>query len=123
MQQERDSWKRRLDYLSQENTLLKIRLAEVLKSRDEGMDLLIAAEQYQNWFLQQDDIIRLLRYEIAGLDAASKNKELNKREIHTTVRQQQVKLENELVKTETAFNNLKNHFNKYVDNSSLRGSE
>lgn len=66
-QYERDSWKRTLRFLEEENMCLKNRLADVVKDTvDEN--LLRKAEIFQNRFLNADDLFNLLRSDIVEFD-------------------------------------------------------
>jgi uncharacterized protein Yka (UPF0111/DUF47 family) len=65
---ESDTWKRNLEFMMQENVYLKNRLAEVLQTISGDEDILDTAEHYQNEFIQEDEMIYLLRRDIAKLD-------------------------------------------------------
>lgn len=62
------TWRRMLVFLTNENTELKLRLAEILKDTKASAGLLEEAEQYLSQFTQQDEVIRLARGDIASLE-------------------------------------------------------
>src|SRR5688572_7746599 len=68
IQKESEAWKRSLVFLIQENTYLKLQLAELLNNQGEYDHFLEAAEDYQNRFIQKDEIIRLIQQDISQLD-------------------------------------------------------
>ena len=53
---ESDAWKRNLEFIMEENINLKNRLAVVVKAVSDD-ELLMAAEQYQNYFVREDETI------------------------------------------------------------------
>jgi len=63
-----EAWKRSLEFIMQENTILKNRLAEVLNSTSNHSNFISESEEYQNSFVQTDEHIWLIRKEIAELD-------------------------------------------------------
>lgn len=67
LQIEINTWKRFLNFIMEENISLKNRLADILKN---GFDrkLLDKLEDFQTKFIRQDEIVSLLRNEIAELD-------------------------------------------------------
>ena len=51
---ENESWKRSLEFIRQENALLKYRLSEIVDGNENG-DLLTVAEFFQNEFISNDE--------------------------------------------------------------------
>ena len=113
-EKESDEWKRTLTFLSQENSFLKLRLADVLKAPEISADLLEHAERYQSAFVQKDEIIRLLLHDVFKLD------DLLTREIYEDgmlikeVTYKHNHLRRQVRFLETEFNKLKVQFNNYV---------
>lgn len=62
-----DTWKRLLDFTTEENIRYKTRISELLKDRFDR-SLLEEVDDFQSRFIRQDEITSLLRNEIAGLD-------------------------------------------------------
>lgn len=112
-QQESDAWKRMLVFLSDENSTLKTRLAEVVKDDGINPEFLSNAELYQNKFMQKDEIISLIRQDITGIDKLL-IKELYKDKAAKEVIHKQKILRRELKKLATSFNEMKFHFNNYL---------
>jgi hypothetical protein len=111
---EEASWIRTVDYLQQENIMLKNRLAEIMQYKvDENM--LEQAEMYQNIFLGKDAILAILRHDIKEVERllyAQKNGEVD----HTETRlfKKQLKLRQDMEKMENEFNRIKRQFNGYL---------
>ncbi|RYZ56164.1 MAG: hypothetical protein EOP49_01025 [Sphingobacteriales bacterium] len=63
LKNEGTTWLRMLDFLQQENILLKHRLGEILQLKV-GTELLENAELYQTSFLNKDLLISVLRHDI-----------------------------------------------------------
>jgi hypothetical protein len=111
---ESDEWKRTLAFLSQENSFLKLRLAEILNGKESSADFLEAAELYQSRFIQKDEIIKLMLHDVSKLD------DLLTREIYENgmlikeVVYKQNHLRKQVKFLETEFNTLKLQFNTYL---------
>jgi len=67
LQYESDTWKRLLAFMVDESIHRKNRLVEILKKMSDK-DVLVEAEKFQNRFLEQDNLIGLLRNEVAEFD-------------------------------------------------------
>lgn len=63
---ETGTWKRMLDFFTEENIHSKNRLSAILKDRFER-NLLEELENFHSRFIQQDEVIRLLRRDITEL--------------------------------------------------------
>lgn len=113
-QYESDAWRRMLAFLLQENAILKTRLAELVHESKISDDFLEMAEQYQNHFIQKDQIIYFVRSDIAELE------KLLTRNLHEdgliikAIAHKQKKLRKELTTLETTFNEMKIRFNNYL---------
>lgn len=108
---ENKTWGRVLEFIKQENWILKNRLSEVLDTSTDR-SFLALAEQYQNKFILKDEYLDELRHDINQQDklmvesaGGSLDSKLIKRH---------EKLRNEMEFFETDFNRLKNDFNKYL---------
>lgn len=111
---ESDTWKRNLEFMIQENTHLKNRLADVLRSAATDEDLLDAAEQYQNSFIREDETIQLLRGDITGLDKLLAREVYEDGHLIRDVIRDQKKLAAEVKNAISEFNRLKFDFNNYL---------
>jgi hypothetical protein len=113
-QYESDAWRRMLVFLLQENAILKTRLAELVHENNVSHDFLEMAEQYQNQFIRNDQIINFVRLDIAELDnLLTRNLNENGLVVKAIARKQK-KLRKELITLETTFNEIKIQFNNYL---------
>ncbi len=111
---ESDTWKRNLEFMMQENVNLKNRLAEVLQSVSSDGDILDTAEQYQNDFIREDEMIHLLRGDIAKQDGLLVREIYENGHLIKDVVHQQRKLSEEVKNAIVEFNRLKFDFNSYL---------
>lgn len=108
---ENKTWGRLLEFLKQENTILKNRLSEVV-DHNSDKEFLLLAEQFQNKFILKDDYIDELRHDINTQEFNLINRKDNL--LDTKLLKRQEKLRNEMEYFEKDFNQLKNEFNKYL---------
>ena len=101
-------WKRLLDRLQQKNIIQKYHLAEMLKQYQVKDDFVLLAEQYQNWFLQQDEALRLMRNDVAALEDLTIKNECEK--IHHHKR----KLEKEMKAFRVNFKRISSEFTIFL---------
>lgn len=111
---ENRTWLRLLDFLKQENTVLKNRLAEVL-DHESSKEFLAQAEHYQNLFIIKDEFIDELRHDVNGLVQSLTAKFNGK--LDEKMLKKQEKLRNEMEYMEKDFTKLKNEFNRYLATS------
>ena len=103
-----------LTFIIQENAILKTRLAELVRENNVSGDFLEVAEQYQNQFIRNDQIINFVRLDIAELE------ELSTRNLHENglvikaIARKYKNLRKELATLETTFNEIKIQFNNYL---------
>ena len=113
LQEESDSWKRYLAFITEENICLKNRLSLAVKS-SRGEATLNEMENFFNRSIQQDDFLALLRKDVSefdkllireqyedGLVAKKMDNQLNKNRIN-------------MRKFYLEFENLKSDFNDYL---------
>jgi len=110
-QYESDAWKRSLAFLLEENLILKHRLAELIRENRMLSDLLDVAEEYQNRFIRNDEIINLMRLDIAGFDKLLIKDIYEDGSLMKGLIRKQKKLRREFKMLEVAFNELKTQFN------------
>jgi hypothetical protein len=110
------TWERLIDFLKQENSFLKNRLAQVLDHNGPGIDQFIAeAEHFQTQFILKDGFFEELKHDIQeqgkNLNHAypQENAVLNRKII-----KQQDKLRNEMAYLEKDFARLKHEFNNFL---------
>lgn len=111
---ESDTWKRSLEFIIEENIGLKNRLANVLKAVSYDEDLLTVAEQYQNYFIREDETVHLLRKDIADLDKLLVKEIFMDGHVMDDLMHKQRKLSVEMKNAIGEFNKLKFDFNNYL---------
>lgn len=111
---ENRTWLRLLDFLKQENTVLKNRLAEVL-DHESSKEFLAQAEHYQNLFIIKDEFIDELRHDV-NVQVQSLTAKFNGK-LDEKMLKKQEKLRNEMEYMEKDFTKLKNEFNRYLATS------
>lgn len=111
---ESEEWKRTLTFLLQENSFLKLRLADILSGKESSADFLEAAEMYQSRFIQKDEIIKLLLHDVSNLDDLLTRKIYEDGMLVKRVAYKQNHLRMQVRFLETEFNNLKLQFNNYL---------
>ena len=113
LQHESDAWKRMLVFMGEENVELKNRLSEILKS-DIDKKLLLKAENFQNGFVAEDDLIRFLRNDIAVFDRLINRGNLEDGVVILELTEKLRIIRASLINTEKRFNDLKLEFNNYM---------
>lgn len=112
LQFESDTWKRFLRFMTDENIHLKARLSDIL-NEDFDKAMLEQAETFQVLFLRKDNLISLLRNEIAELDNLLIKEALEdgawKKEVEKRMRIMRKNIKN----AEGKFRKLKSEFNNY----------
>lgn len=116
-QHESDAWKRKLESWLQENVYLKNRLAELLSQDHVDMKFLDAAELFLNGFVRKDEIIYLLRNDIARFDKLLKEEEYKDKALAKTIEQKNKMMRKELLKLDSTFNDVKMQFNNFLSKS------
>jgi len=110
---ESDTWKRLLGFMRDENIHMKNMLSEVLKYKFDK-NLLEEAESFQNSFLKEDDLIGLLRNDIAELDKLLEMIIFEDGKITNGIDMKLHKLRNNIIIAERQFGELKSAFNNYL---------
>jgi hypothetical protein len=113
LQYETDTWKRSLAFMMDENIRLKIRLSEILKDKYDAT-LLEIVEDFQNNFIKEDELIGLLRNDIAELDKLFKMEILEDGWILKEIDIKLKNLRNNIVTAEHQFGKLQADFNSYL---------
>lgn len=110
---ESDTWKRLLGFVAEENIHLKNRLSEVLKAHFDK-NLLNDVENFHNEFIRADELIGLLRNDIAEFDNLLTREEFEDGAIMKQVERKLKKLRHGVKDTEEHFAKLKSAFNSYL---------
>jgi len=113
LRQESDTWKRILEFMTEENIHLKNRLSEILKG-DLEHDLLMTAEIFQNSFVREDELIRLLRKDVFAFDQLLAREIYENGAIVNKVMKSFKVIRKNISESETQFNQLKYQFSNYL---------
>lgn len=113
LQYESDTWKRLLTFMMDENVHLKNRLSEVLKDGADNI-LLVEMENFQNNFVREDEMIALLRKDVAELDKLLLREVFEDGKIIKQVNKKLKMLRNNIVEVEKKFGQLKSDFHSYL---------
>ncbi len=113
LQYENDIWKRTLSSMLDENVHLKNRLSEVLKNKFDK-NRLEEAEGYQSRFLKKDELIGLLRNEVAEVDKLLVKEVFDDGKIIKEIDRKLTKLRKNIINAEKQFGWLKSEFNSYL---------
>jgi hypothetical protein len=110
---ETDTWKRLLGFMMEENSHQKTRLAEILKDKF-NKNLLDEIEDFQTRFIKEDELIGLLRSDIAELDKLMAKERLENGKIIKEIDGNLKKIRNNINLAERQFSQLKTEFNSYL---------
>ena len=112
-QYESDTLKRLLIFMLDENVHLKDRISEILKN---GFDknLLDEIEIFHNRFIKEDELIGLLRNDVAELDKLLLREVFEDGKILKEIDRKLKKLSNNVKEAEKPFTKLKSEFNSFL---------
>jgi hypothetical protein len=113
LQHESDTWKRSVGFMTDENVQLKNRLAEILRA-DFDENLLEDLEHFQTNFIREDEMIRLLKTDIAELDNLLVRGIVENRQINENVNRMLREIRSKIILAEAQFGKLKLGFNSYM---------
>ena len=113
LQYESDTWRRLLGFMIDENIHLKNRISAILKNGFQK-DLLEGVEDFQTRFLKEDDLIVLLRNEVAELDKLLEREIFEDGKIIKEIDKRLKRLRNDIISAERQFSKLKLEFNNYL---------
>lgn len=113
LQYETDTWKRLLAFMMDENIHLKIRLSEILKDNFDVKKLEVA-EDFQSNFIKEDELIGLLRNDIAELDKLFGMKIFEDGWLINEIDIKLKNLRNNIITAERRFGKLQVDFNSYL---------
>lgn len=113
---ETGTWKRLLDFMSEENIRHKNRVSEILKDRFDK-NLLEEVDGFQGRFIKQDEMISLLRDDIDAFTNIPAGNILESKKITRDADKKIRRLRNNMQIAENNFIQLKAEFNHFlVDN-------
>lgn len=110
---ETNTWKRLLNFFREENIHSKNRLSDILKDGFER-HLLGDLEDFHNHFIKHDEIMGLLRNEIAELDKMLLHENVNEGINPATIERKLDNLRHNLADAGKGFCELQLDFNKYL---------
>jgi len=113
LQHEKNTWKRWLGLMMDENILQKNRLSEILKYNF-NENLLEEAESLQSNFIKEDELIGLLRNDVAELDRLLMREIFEDEKVINEVDIKIYKLRNNMLTAEKLFCMWKSAFNAYL---------
>lgn len=109
LEAENKAWERSLEFIKQENALLKYRLSEMVDYSDEK-DFLQMAEYFQNELLLKDDALDKLIKELKNFPDKINGQNAN--ENAEKILYEHDKLRNKMAQLEEEFSQLSNEFNR-----------
>jgi len=112
LRHEINTWKRMLSFMQEENVHLKNRLSDVLKERF-NKNLLDEVEFFQTNFIKEDEVIGLLKSEVAAIDNILKWY-LITHENNLLIKKRIENVRNNIDAAERDFTKISIDFNKYL---------
>jgi len=112
LRHEINTWKRMLSFMQEENVHLKNRLSDVLKERF-NKNLLDEVEFFQTNFIKEDEVIGLLKSEVAAIDNILKWYLIN-HENNLLIKKRIENVRNNIDAAERDFTKISIDFNKYL---------
>jgi hypothetical protein len=113
VQFEQDTWKRLLGFMMDENIYLKNRIAEILKDNPDR-SLLDDVENFQSRFIMEDEMISILRNDIAHIEKLYTEGETSNGKLIAEINNRLQRLREDIALAEFQFNKLKIEFNTYL---------
>ncbi len=113
-----NSWKRFLDYLTEENIQMKNRLSEILKEKFDTY-LLEEVDGFQTRFIRKDNLVEVLRNEVLELDEIPVTEIFKDERIFKKIKTKIKRLHKNIINTEKQFSKLKSDFHKFLSTNIL----
>lgn len=120
LQFESDIWKRLLGFIMDENVHMKNRISEILKNGF-NKNLLDEVERFQNRFIKEDELISLLRNEVAEFDKLLVREIVEDGKIKEDINRRLKKLSNNINIAESQFVKLQSEFSHYLSEMFNKG--
>ena len=112
LRHEINTWKRMLGFMQEENVHLKNRLSDVLKDRF-NKNMLAGVEFFQTNFIKEDEVIGLLKSEVAEVENILKWDLVTDENIFPASKRMET-VRNNIDAAEKDFTKINNDFNKYL---------
>ena len=112
LRHEINTWKRMLGLMQEENVHLKNRLSDVLKDRF-NKNMLDGVEFFQTNFIKEDEVIGLLKSEVAEVENILKWDLVTDENIFPASKRMET-VRNNIDAAEKDFTKINNDFNKYL---------
>ena len=122
MYHENEAWKRLLNFMLDENVLLKYRLSEIVRYISDPQ-FLEKAEDFQSRFVKKDILISLLRDDVAEIGSLLISKEPDHSDRIVQIHSRLKKLRNNVAEIEKQFSKLKLDFNRYMSERIVHQTE
>lgn len=113
IQYESETWKRLLGFIVEENIHLKNRLSEVLSDRF-NVELLDEIERFHSRFIREDELVSLLRHDLAELDKLLVREVFEDGPLKKKADKRFSQLRIHIKKAEKEYGKLKMEFNSYL---------
>lgn len=107
------SWQRLLDFMTDENIHHKNRLSEILKERFDK-NLLEEVDGFQNRFIRMDELIALLRHDLAEVQKMQEREFYREPFLQKKMTRSMKKLRKNMNNAEEQFGHLKTAFNHFL---------
>lgn len=113
---ENEGWRQTLEFLIEEDIILKEGISEVLKNMIQTDDgVLKKLEHFHNLLIKQNDTVRLLRTGVADMGEKINLDYYFETDLSNSITRIQRILRNQMEKVELEFLKLKFDFNDYID--------
>ena len=113
---ETDAWKRQLGFMTEESIFAKNHIAAILQEPGDA-DMLEALESFQSNFIENDNLISLLKNEIAEFDKLLTRKTFTNGKNNSLVNNSARKLRQQIRLAEQAFSRYLKTFNQFLLNN------
>ena len=110
---EQDTWKQLLGYMMEENIHLKNRITEILKDKPNRI-LLDDVENFQSHFIMEDEMISILRNDIANIEKLFADAGDGNQKMIGEINDRLQRLRESIALAGAQFNQLKIEFNQYL---------
>ncbi len=113
---ENESWRRTLEFLIEEDIILKAGISEVLKNMNQTDEsILKKLEHFHNRLIEQNDTVRLLRTGVADMGKKMNPDYYFEPDLSNSITLTQRMLRKQMETAELEFLKLKFDFNDYID--------
>ena len=112
---ENDRWKRFVQFIQLENSYCKNRLAEVIKSNESLPDFLEQAEFYQNYYIQQDTHLSLLKHDLSSFGRLIEKEKFLDGVVINQLQNAHNRLRREIEKLDFDFHDMQTKFDNFIE--------